>query len=135
GRSCRHSTKRVREWRRSWRGADVSWSGASGRRRQRRRWARISKRRARRQWARGLLFGGVRQLHRPGALLVGIDLEKAGAIVAARQTVLSPADSELFLTCAHVSLARPLAATVVVDRIDVIVTCNQCAAQQRFARA
>src|SRR5690349_4943569 len=36
---------------------------------------------------RGLLIG-FRQLHRPGALLGGIDLEEAGAVKAARQAIL-----------------------------------------------
>ena len=131
------STRPDRAWRRSWRGADVSWLGASGRRRrQRRRRARGVRSGARGgQRPVGRLLGGVGQLHRPGALLAGVDLEEAGAVIAARQAVLGAADGEFLLARAHEGLAGPFAAAVVVDRVDVIVTRDQCAAQQRFARA
>jgi hypothetical protein len=35
-------------------------------------------------------FRGVGELHRPGALLAGVDLEEAGAVEAARQAILVP---------------------------------------------
>ena len=45
----------------------------------------------------GGLLGGVGQLHGPGALLAGVDLEEAGAVIAARQAVLGAANGELLL--------------------------------------
>src|SRR5262245_2143342 len=97
----------ARAWRQSWRGAGVSWSGAPGWRRRRQccRWARIADRRAGRQWPIGRLLGGVGQLHRPGTLLAGIDLEKSGAVVAARQAVLGAANGEFFFAGTHVVFA------------------------------
>src|SRR4051812_14569449 len=66
------------------------------------------------------LFGGLGELHGPGALLAGVDLEEAGAVEAARKAILGAADGELFVARAHVGLTGPFAATVVVDRVDVI---------------
>jgi hypothetical protein len=43
------------------------------------------------------LFGGVGELHRPRPLLAGIDLEVAGAVVAARQAIIRAANGEFFL--------------------------------------
>src|SRR5215813_5626507 len=43
------------------------------------------------------LLVGLRQLHRPGSLLSGVDLEKPGAVEAARQAVLGPLDGEFLV--------------------------------------
>src|SRR5215831_4938213 len=40
------------------------------------------------------LLVGIGQLHRPGALVTGVDLEEAGAVEAARQAVLGALDGE-----------------------------------------
>src|SRR4051812_17288603 len=63
------------------------------------------------------------QLHGPGPLFAGIDFEEAGAVIAARQAILGAADREFLVARAHESLSRPFAATVIVDRIDVIKSC------------
>ena len=80
-------------------------------------------------------FRGVGELHRPGALLAGVDLEEAGAVEAARQAILDAADGELLVARAHEGLARPFAAAVVVDRVDVIEARDQGALEQRLAAA
>src|SRR5664280_1970815 len=59
-------------------------------------WPLCCGRRAWRQRTGGLLFGAVGQLHRPGSLLAGVDLEEAGAVIAARQAVIGTADGEFF---------------------------------------
>src|SRR3989304_539188 len=46
----------------------------------------------------GGLLGAVGQLHRPGALLAGVDFEEPGAVIAARQAVFGAANGELLLT-------------------------------------
>ena len=66
------------------------------------------------------LLGRFGELHGPGALLAGVDLEEAGAIIAAREAVLDAADGEFLVARAHEGLARPFAAAVVVDRIDIV---------------
>src|SRR6185312_375512 len=66
-------------------------------------------------------------------LLAGVHLEKAGSVKAARQAIVGAANGELLVARAHEGAAGPLAAAVVVDRVDVIVTRDQRAAQQRFA--
>ena len=74
-------------------------------------------------------------MHCPGPLLSGVNLEKAGAIIAARQAVVGTANREFFFTGTHVGLAGPFTATIIIDGVDVIVTRDQCASQQRLARA
>ena len=79
------------------------------------------------------LFAGFGQLHRPGALLAGVDLEEAGAVETARQAILGALDGEFLVARAHEGLSRPFAATVVIERVDIIEPCDQRAAQQRLA--
>jgi len=73
------------------------------------------------------------ELNGPVFLLAGIDFEKAGAVEAARETILNALDGEFFFSRAHESLACPLAALVVIKRINIIKTCDKRAAHQRFA--
>ena len=80
-----------------------------------------------------LLFAGFGQLHGPGALLAGVDLEEAGAVETARQAILGALDGEFLVARAHEGLSRPLAAAVVIERIDIIEPCDQRAAQQGLA--
>src|SRR3974390_1344011 len=136
-RSSRCRKRQVRASRRSWRAAYVSlfaafvWSGG----RRGRGWPLRSGRRALRQRHLRLLLSVVGQLHRPGALLASVDLEESGAVEAARQAVVGAVNGEFLFARAHESVARPFAAMVVVDRIDVIKTRHQRAAQQLFAGA
>ena len=91
----------------------------------------VAPRRSRRHRRNGLaLFG---QLQRPVLLFDGVDLEEAGAVIAAREAVLDAADGEFALARAHEGLARPFAALVVVDRVDVIEARDQRPADQRLA--
>src|SRR4051812_18158495 len=80
-------------------------------------------------------FGGFGELHRPGRLLGCVDLEEAGAVIAAREAIFGAADREFLVARAHESLSGPLAPAVVVYRIDVIESCHQGTAQQGFATA
>src|SRR5215469_516271 len=50
-------------------------------------------------------FARLGQLHRPGLLLSGIDLEKAGPVVAAGETIPGAPDGELLVACTHEGLA------------------------------
>src|SRR6185437_471928 len=77
----------------------VSFFAAFGRRCRRRGAGRPlrGRRRARGQGPCWFLLGAVGQLHRPGALLAGVDFEEAGLVIAARQAVLAAANRELFL--------------------------------------
>ena len=77
-----------------------------------------------------LAFG---QLHGPGALLAGIDLEEAGAVETARQAILGALDGEFLVARAHECLSRPFAAAVVIERVDIIKPRDKRAAQQGFA--
>src|ERR1044072_3454434 len=104
------------ESRRSWCGAVVSF--ALLRQSRNRGWCN-----ARRELRR--LIGLLGELHRPGALLGGIDLEKAGAVITAREAVLDALDGEFLVARAHESLAGPFAAAVVVDGEDVIEARDQ----------
>ena len=81
------------------------------------------------------LFVGFGQLHGPGSLLAGVDLEEAGAVEAARQAILGALDGEFLVARTHEGLSRPLAAAVVVEGVDVIEPCDQRSAQQRLATA
>src|SRR5262249_49307956 len=111
-----------RAWQRSWCGAGVSSRGRSWLRRRRRLRRTLTSGALDRRRVRSRLgLAGFRQLHGPVGGLSGVDLEKAGAIEAARQAVLGSANAEFLLARAHESLARPFAATIVVDRIDIIV--------------
>ena len=83
----------------------------------------------------GGLFAGFGQLHGPGALFAGIDLEEAGAVEAARQAILGAADGEFLVARTHEGLSRPFAAAVIVDRVDVIISRDERSAQQRLAAA
>src|SRR3954464_2775229 len=110
--------------RRSWCGAAVSF--ALLRQSRDRGW-----RDARRE-LRGLVtrFG---ELHRPGALLGGVDLEEAGAVIPARKAVLDALDGEFLVARAHEGLAGPFAASVVVLRVDVVETRDELTFHQSFA--
>ncbi len=72
-------------------------------------------------------------MHGPGPLFAGIDLEETGAIEAARQAIFSPTDGELLFARTHEGLAGPFAAAVIVDGINIIISCDEIAAQKRFA--
>lgn len=74
-------------------------------------------------------------MHGPGPLLSSVDLEIARAIIASSQAVVGASDRELFFTGTHVGLSRPLAAAIIVDGVDIVVARDQCASQQRLARA
>src|SRR5437867_6364779 len=65
------------------------------------------------------LVGRFGELHSPGALLRGVDLEEAGAVISAREAVLDAFDGEFLVAGTHEGLARPFAAAIVVDRIDI----------------
>src|SRR6202046_5797965 len=82
---------------------------------------------------RGGLFAGFGQLHRPGALLAGVDLEEAGAVETARQAILGALDGEFLIARTHEGQSRPFATTVVIEGVDIIEPCDQRAAQQGFA--
>src|SRR3954463_16074696 len=110
--------------RRSWCGAAVSFGLL---RQSRERGGRNARREL-----RGLVtrFG---ELHRPGALLGGIDLEEAGAVITAREAVLDALDGEFLVAGTHKGLARPFAAAVVVDRIHIVETRDELTFHQSFA--
>src|SRR5688500_635201 len=113
--------------RRSWLGAGVS-SGLLllGRRGQRRVWRRRLLRR---------LIGRLGELHCPGALLCGVDFEKAGPVIAAREAVLDALDGEFLIARAHESLARPFAAAIVVNRMNIVIPRDQLALHERLTAA
>src|SRR5439155_8310469 len=77
----------------------------------------------------------LRQLHRPGTLLGGVDLEEAGEVEAARQAIFSTLDGESLVARAHERLTRPFAAAIVIERVNVIEPRDKIAAQQRLATA
>src|SRR5262249_25558480 len=120
---------RGRGSRRSWSGADVA-SVAASRRRGWRGWA-ARQRRGPEHWEGGLqglhgyLVGRFGELDGPGRLVAGIDFEKAGAIIAAREAIVRTADGELLFPRAHECLAGPFSTAVIVDRIDVIEARNE----------
>src|SRR5579862_5470219 len=131
-------------WRRPWCAAAVSWSLVSAPRRRRRRHAH---RRSRQSRAGGWVYragSGRRRLYRlltrfgklnrPGALFAGIDLEEAGAVVAARQAIADAADREFLVAGAHIGLPHPFAAAIVIDRVEIIVSRHKIALEHRFAR-
>src|SRR5712671_312781 len=80
-------------------------------------------------------LGGFRELHGPGGLLRRVDLEEAGLVEAASEAIIGAADRKLLISGAHEGLARPFATAIVVDRVDVIETRHERAAQQGFAIA
>src|SRR3981081_633306 len=82
--------------------------------------------------ARRRLFAGFGQLHRPGPLFAGVNLEEAGAVEPARQAILGALDGEFLVARAHEGLSRPLAAPVVIERVDVIEPRDEGAAKQRL---
>ena len=108
-------------------GADGAGARAGG-------WRRAQRIAGRQRLLRRLLarFG---ELHGPGALLAGIDLEKAGAVVAARQAIADAADRELLVAGAHVGLSHPFAAAIVVDGVDIIITRDEIALEHGLAGA
>src|SRR5260370_41113993 len=130
---------RGRGSRRSWSGADVA-SVAASRRRCWRGWSARSRRglkhrNARLQGLHGCLVGRFGEMDGPGRLVAGVDFEKAGAIIAAREAIVRTADGELLFPRAHECLAGPFSAAVIVDRIDVIEARNERAPQHGLAAA
>src|ERR1700730_15601262 len=109
---------------RRWRGCGPASAGG-----------RLRRRNTRLQWRLRRQLGRLGQLHRPRRLLAGIDLEEPGAVEAARKAIRGALDGELFLACAHEGLARPFAAVIIVDRIDIIKTRDKNSAQQGLAGA
>src|SRR4029077_7793794 len=111
-------------WRRSWSAAAASWSLVS--RRGRRCRAGAGRRRALhgagRQRLLLRLLGGLGELHGPGALVAGVDLEEAGTVVAVRQAIADAADGEFPVAGAHIGPSRPFAAAIVIDGVDIIIT-------------
>jgi len=51
------------------------------------------------------LFVRFGQLHGPGALLAGVDLEEAGTVETARQAILGALDGEFLVTRTHEGLS------------------------------
>src|SRR4029450_2250108 len=64
-----------------------------------------------------------------------VDLEKSGAIIAAREAIVGAADGELFFPRAHEGLTGPFAAAIVVDGVDIVEARNQRAPQHGLAAA
>src|ERR1700733_9860657 len=87
-----------------------------------------------RRFLYGLLarFG---QLHGPGALFAGIDLEKAGAVVTAGQAIADAADRKFLVAGAHIGFAHPFAAAIIIDGVDIIITGDKAAFEHRLATA
>ena len=75
------------------------------------------------------------QLHGPSALFAGIDLEEAGAVKTARQTIGDAANGELLVAGAHEGLPHPLPAVVVIDSVNIIISCDEIALEDGFAGA
>ena len=75
------------------------------------------------------------QLHGPGPLLAGIDLEKSGTVIAAWETITDAADRELLVAGAHKGLPHPLAAVIVVDCVDIIITRDEITLEHGLAGA
>src|SRR3954451_15756786 len=121
-------------------GADVASVAASGRRRRSGRPAgrrrRLKHRDTRLQrLLHGCLVGRFGELDRPGRLVAGIDFEKARAVITARQAIIGAADRELLFPRAHEGLTGPFAATIVVDRVDVVEPGDEGTAQHGLATA
>src|SRR5262245_22843354 len=128
-----------RGWRRSLSDADVASVSVSRRRRRRcgaaggRR--RLQHRNPRLQGLHGNLVRRLGQLDGPRRLVAGVNLEKAGAVVAARQALFRSADREFLFARAHERLTRPFAAAVVIDGIDVVEAGDERSAQHGLAAA
>src|SRR5262249_53588408 len=138
-RSCFGLRMPGRGWRRSWSDAGVASVAASGRRRRLARAAggrrSLQHRDARLQRLHRRLFGRFGELHRPGGLIAGIDLEESSAIIAAGETVVGASDGELLFPRAHEGLTRPFATAVIIDGVDVVIARDQRAAQHGLAAA
>src|SRR4051812_8515807 len=118
---------------RSWRAGAVSSRGP-------RRWlpgaaAALCRTRIGLQRARRSLLRRLGELHRPGALLAGVDFKETGALKPASEAILDTADRELLVARAHEGFSGPLAAAIVVDRIDVIEARDKRATQNGLAGA
>src|SRR5262249_41110820 len=74
----------------------------------------LKHRNARLQGLHGRLVSRFGELHGPGRLVAGIDLEEAGAVIAAREAIFGSAYGELLFPRAHEGLAGPFAAAIVV---------------------
>src|SRR5690606_30707854 len=77
----------------------------------------------------------VGELDGPASLVTRVDFEEAVAIEAAGQAVLRSPDRELALPGAHEGAPAPLAAAIVVDRVDVVEPAGELPAEKRFAAA
>lgn len=76
---------------------------------------------------------GIGQLDGPIAgIFARVDLEEAGAVEAANETILASGDAELVIARAHESFSLPLGA-VLIHCVDVIEFGRQGAANQDFA--
>ena len=116
-------TRPARAWRRSWRGAGVSFGCCLRRRPTAARWRPAAAALRRRVGCSGR-SGGC------SAVSVSCTVQercspvstskKPVRSIAARQAILGAADGEFLVARAHEGLARPFAAAVVVDRVDVI---------------
>src|SRR5215470_5352541 len=130
---------RGRGSRRFWSGADVASVAASGRRRRRagpagrRRSLQHGNPRLKRLHWR--LVGRFGQLNGPGRLVTRIDLEEAGAVIAARQAVVRAADGEFFFPRAHEGLTRPFPAAVIIHGVNVVEPRDEPASQHGLAAA
>src|SRR6185295_19049178 len=65
----------------------------------------------------------------------GVDLEEAGAVIAARKAILDAADGEFLVARAHEGFSGPFAAAIVVDRINIIESRDKLTLDQSFAGA
>ena len=72
-------------------------------------------------------------MNSPGSLLAGVDLKKPSPVIPTREAIVRPANSKFFISGAHVGLSGPLAATVVVDCIDIVETGGKFPPEQDFA--
>ena len=76
---------------------------------------------------------GLSELHGPGLLLAGVDLEKPSPVEPTGKAILGAANDEFLFAGTHESPSRPFPTTVVVNRIYIIETSRQRSSQQRLA--
>src|SRR5215470_12920305 len=78
-------------------------------------------------------FAGIGEADGPIGCLLHVDLEEAGLVVALLAAVAAGLDGERLVDRAHVSLAGPFAAAVVVDGMHVPVAAGQRALVEGLA--
>src|SRR6516162_501021 len=92
-----------------------------------------------RAWPRAGRVGRRRAPRRPRAPLAPARAhcrrEAAGAVIASRQTIGAAANDEFLVAGAHEGLAHPLAAVVVINSVDIIISCDEIALEDGFAGA